>query len=261
MLVREILVEPSRTRAGRHNRAVGVRLADGSERCADVVISAADGHSTLFEMLGPTPVGRQERARFETWPTFPAIAVTSYGVRRAYPDWPASNLVRLQRPLVLAGQEVTHLSCRVFHGPAFAPPGQSVVQVLFATPFDHWNDLQHDDRARYEADKRGLAALVLERLEAHLPGIAAAVEMTDVATPYTFWRNTRNWRGAFGGWLITPERLGHPLPKTLPGLDRFYMAGRWVEPGGGVPLSLRSGRQAIQLLCHHDKVPFAATPA
>jgi phytoene dehydrogenase-like protein len=41
--VEKILVE--------HNRAVGIRLADGSEHRADAVISAADGRTTIFEML------------------------------------------------------------------------------------------------------------------------------------------------------------------------------------------------------------------
>jgi phytoene dehydrogenase-like protein len=180
-------------------------------------------------------------------------------VRRTYPGWPVNNLIRLQRPLSIGGKEVEHLSCRVFHGLPYAPPGQSVVQALFATPFDYWNELQHRDRAGYEAAKAQAADQVLDRLSAHLPGLAAAVEMTDVATPYTFWRYTRNWRGAYEGWLITPKLLGHPLPKALPGLDGFFMAGQWVEPGGGVPLSLCSGRQVVQLLCHRDKIPFATT--
>ena len=59
---------------------------------------------------------------------------------------------------------------------------------------------------------------------------------------------------------MTPEQSRRPLPKTLPGLDGFYMAGQWVEPGGGVPTVLASGRQGVQLICHRDKVPFAPSP-
>ena len=36
----------------RNNQAVGVILTDGSENFADVVISAADEHSTIYKMLG-----------------------------------------------------------------------------------------------------------------------------------------------------------------------------------------------------------------
>src|SRR5690606_1646088 len=34
-----------------NDRAVGVRLADGTERRADYVVAAADGHATIFELL------------------------------------------------------------------------------------------------------------------------------------------------------------------------------------------------------------------
>jgi len=47
--------------------------------------------------------------------------------------------------------------------------------------------------------------------------------------------------------------------RTLPGLANFYMAGQWVMPGGGVPPSLYSGRQVIQLICHQDRKPFVTT--
>jgi len=252
--VEEILVEPAQGR--RRARATGVRLADGSEQRAGVVVSAADGHSTLFEMLGGRYGGAEARERYERWSTFPPIGIASFGVRHTYPDWPAETLIRLQRPLSVGGQEVAALMCCVLRGPAFAPPGKAAIKVYFEAGFDYWNDLQHADRARYDAQKAQVAAQVLERLDAHLPGIAGAVEMTDVATPYTFWRYTRNWRGAYEGWLMTPEQSMRSLPKTLPGLDRFYMAGQWVEPGGGVPTALFSGRQVVQLICQRDKVPF-----
>ena len=44
--VKEIIVE--------NDRAVGVRLADGTEHRADVVVSAGDGHSTILQVAGRT---------------------------------------------------------------------------------------------------------------------------------------------------------------------------------------------------------------
>ncbi len=35
-----------------HDKAVGVRSADGTEHRSDITISAADGHATIFDMLG-----------------------------------------------------------------------------------------------------------------------------------------------------------------------------------------------------------------
>lgn len=43
------------------------------------------------------------------------------------------------------------------------------------------------------------------------------------------------------------------MSKTLPGLKNFYMAGQWVEPGGGVPTAAMSARNVTQIICEQDK--------
>ena len=50
--------------------------------------------------------------------------------------------------------------------------------------------------------------------------------------------------------------MGRGMDKTLPDLDNFYMAGQWVEPGGGVPTAASSARTAIQMVCKADGVEF-----
>jgi phytoene dehydrogenase-like protein len=57
------------------------------------------------------------------------------------------------------------------------------------------------------------------------------------------------------------ELAGVRIEKQLAGLEGFYMAGQWVEPGGGVPTALMSGRQAVQLLCADEGSLFRAKGA
>jgi phytoene dehydrogenase-like protein len=83
--------------------------------------------------------------------------------------------------------------------------------------------------------------------------------MVDVATPLTFWRSARAWRGAFEGWL--PSNTFTHVSKQLPGLEGFYMAGQWVEPGGGVPMAIMSGRHVIEILCSHLQRAFVSEPS
>jgi len=250
-LVEEILVEG--------DRAVGIRLADGSEHRGDVVISAADGYSTIYKMLGGKYIDDSIKEQYDTWKLFTPILMVSFGVAQPFAGQPSEHALRLQKPLLVGGRQVDSMSCRLFNRDAtLAPAGKTVVQMLLDADFDYWNALQAD-RPRYQAEKERVAAEVLDRLEAHWPGLLARVEMTDVATPYTFWRYTRNQRGAFEGWLMTPAQLSKPLRKTLPGLENLYMAGQWVEPGGGVPTALYSGRQVAQLICHRDGKPFVTT--
>jgi phytoene dehydrogenase-like protein len=75
----------------------------------------------------------------------------------------------------------------------------------------------------------------------------------------TWERYTGNWRASFEGWLMTTKTFGMRMSKTLPGLESFYMAGQWVEPGGGVPTAAMSGRNVLQIICHRDKKPFVTT--
>ena len=246
--VKEILVE--------NDRAVGVRLADGSEHRADIVVSAGDGHSTIFKLLGGRYVDRQIQQRYENWKLLSPVVTISYGVAREFPEEPALNFLLLKNPVSVGGVTVDGFPLRLFnYSRKFAPPGKTVVQALLHTDWNFWNDLQND-RPRYDAEKQRVAAEVLTRLEAFYPGITAQVELTDVATPYTTWRYTLNRQGASMGWLPTPKAMRTQLPKTLPGLSNFYMAGQWVAPGGGVPPCLYSGRHVIQLLCRCDGKRF-----
>lgn len=239
------------------DRAVGVRLADGTEHRADAVVSAADGHSTIFEMLGGRYVNDKIKSRYATWKTFDPLLMISYGVAQEFPDEPPFSTLLLEQPLTIGPRTVDGIMVRIFnYSPRFAPLGKTVIQVELETEWDYWNDLQRQGRAHYDAEKERVAAEVLQRLEAHFPGISSRVEVTDVSTPYTTWRYTLNHEGAWMGWLMTPEAMRTSIERMLPGLSGFCMAGQWVMPGGGVPSCLYSGRHAVQLLCHQDGRPF-----
>jgi len=246
------------------DKAVGVRLASpegtlrsGEEHRADAVISAADGYSTLFQMLDGRYADKKVRARYRDWQLIKPWVMLSFGVGREFPGEPHFTLFRLAEPITVGPQKVELLGLRIFnYSPHFAPAGKTVIQPSFESEWDYWHDLQQRDRAAYEAAKEQVAAEVLHRLEAYYPSLSSHVEMTDVATPYTTWRYTLNYRGAYMGWLPTGPQLMTLLPRTLPGLANFVMAGQWVIPGGGVPTSLLSGRDAVRILCKRAGKPF-----
>jgi phytoene dehydrogenase-like protein len=111
----------------------------------------------------------------------------------------------------------------------------------------------------YKAEKEMTAKRVLEGLNEVWPGIKDQVEMTNVATPYTWWRYTRNRQGAFEGFAVIGKIFTTRVKRTLPGLNNFLMAGQWVVPGGGVIPALVSGKHAAMLLCRRDGKTFSST--
>lgn len=250
--VEEIIVEGG--------SAVGVRLRDGSVHRADIVISACDLHSTLNRMLGGKYTSPRMRAMFEGWKMFNPILIASFGLKGRLPEYPPANVLILKEPLMAGGKAADVLEVRDFsYDPVISADGRRVVQALVETDYDYWAELRKEPE-RYKKAKEDFAAETLKRLECLYPGISGMVEMTDVATPYTFVRYTRNYRGAFEGWIMSRRSLAKPVEKTLPGLGNFYLAGQWVEPGGGVPTAILSGRGVIQIICRDKGVKFAVSP-
>lgn len=252
--VTEILVED--------DQAVGIRLADGREQRFDTVVSAADLHSTVYEMLGGTYADDSVRSWFSDLTPFPPLVFIGVGVAREFPDEPrvASGAhLDLGQPLHIGSQTVARLHYRMMnYDPTLAPAGKTVITCMLPVDYDYWKDLAKD-RAAYEAQKNAIADALVKALDGRFPGLADQVEVANVATPTTFERYTGNWRGSFEGWLPTPSILTTEMPKTLPGLDCFYLAGQWVAPGGGLPAGVMTGRHVTQLICHKDGRRFQTT--
>ncbi len=242
------------------DRAVGVRLEDGSEHRADYVISAADGYTTIFDMLDGKYTDQKIRGYYDSLPIFPPLIHVALGLDRSFEDLPHSVAgidYPLDEPVTIAEKEHKRLGVQIYNfDSTLAPPGKTVMTVMFYSDYDYWRSLQEDPN-HYKAEKEQIAEKVVALLDRRFPGLADQVEMSDVATPITYNRYTGNWQGSYEGWLITTKTFGMRMSKTLPGLANFYMCGQWVEPGGGVPIVALSGRNVIQLICKRDKKPFA----
>jgi phytoene dehydrogenase-like protein len=259
--VDKILVEPGSGQDA--DRVVGVRLTDGSEHRADVVISAADGHATIFDMLGGKYVSDKVRGYYENLPIFPPIVQVSLGIARDLSDQPHSVNYPLDQPISIAGKSIKRLGFRHYgYDPTLAPEGKSIVEFMFPSNHSYWKELSEDPE-RYDAEKKDIAIKVIDQLEVRFPGIADQVEAVDVATPLTYERYTGNWQGSMEGWLPTTETadmmMGKGMDKTLPGLDRFYMIGQWVEPGGGLPPAATSARGVVERICKQDGKSFVTS--
>ena len=93
---------------------------------------------------------------------------------------------------------------------------KTLLVVMFANGFRVLEETSRE-RSAYKAEKENIADRVVAMLDKRFPGLAAQVEMRDVATPTTFVRYTGNWKGSFEGWQVTPDtwRFGKVMRKTL----------------------------------------------
>jgi phytoene dehydrogenase-like protein len=193
---------------------------------------------------------------------FSPLIYVGLGVARSFDDVPPSIgglAYPLDKPIVIAGKEQPVLCARVYNfDPTLSPQGKNVLIVQYTTDYEYWQKLRQEPE-RYKAEKGRICDDVIAGLEQRFPGITAQIEMRDVATPMTWERYTGNWRGSYEGWMFSAESLISSMSKTLPGLDSFYMAGQWVNPGGGMPTAAMSGNHTIQYLCNKDRKKFITT--
>lgn len=110
--------------------------------------------------------------------------------------------------------------------PSLAPPREHLVILTTLIPYDvgvswRW------EKARY-------AELLLNEIEAVIPGFRDHITFAEGASPRTMERYTLNLTGAIYGWEVSPKqvgpkRLGHQTP-----IRGLYLSGHWTQPGGGV---------------------------
>jgi len=246
--VEEILVKDG--------QATGVRLTDGSLHQADLVISAADGHATLFQMLNGQYNDDEITALYTYGKTYPTSVQVSLGVAYDLSDQPHHLLIQLNTPVEIAGRQKSKFLLRHYCADkSLAPVGKSIVTTLLTSDYEHWQAL-YADPALYKAAKEKIASEFIRVFEERFPEARGKVEVVDVATPLTYTRYSDAWKGAYMGWLSTPEQPIFSIPARLPGLKGFHMTGQWTNPRGGLPNALVTARRSIMQICQEDGKEF-----
>jgi phytoene dehydrogenase-like protein len=243
------------------NRAVGVRLEDGSEHRADMVVSNADGRRTILDMLE----GRYISERIRGWcaeddAETPWAVHVFLGVDRDLSCEPSALVMLLDQPVTIAGHTADSLEMQIFDSDmGMAPQGKGVIKVELVSSYPYWKRLA-EDRHRYDEEKEKVADTVISILERELfPGIRQQVEAIDVPTLLTWER----YMGGTHGFQNMPVKkqnfyaafLGRYF-STLPGLENFYMVGVWATMGGALFFNAISGRKLVNHLCKQDGKRF-----
>jgi phytoene dehydrogenase-like protein len=251
--VEKILVES--------DHAVGVRLYNDEIHHADYVISACDGRGTIFDMLDGVYTDKRIKKMYDGHLSTHSMMQVSLGVKRdlsAEPHW-VTHL--LDEPVLVAGEPRHEIGVKHYcFDKSLAPEGKSVIEIIVRSNYAYWQRIY--GRRLYDTEQSQVSGIVVDHLERWHPGIKKDIEFVDEATPLSYERYTGNWMGSTVGWLMTKETMPmliKGIPKTLPRLKNFYMAGQWVEPGGSVPLAAASGKNVIQLICAGDGKKFAVT--
>ncbi len=199
---------------------------------AGTVVSNADLHLTLNELLPPEVVDPAFRAQVEPLRcSFPCF-LSHIGLRGVTPE----VLERAQGYYwntwdpELVGRN--GLRCKVFaptlYEPRMAPEGKQIVILQKVL------DIEHPEFGSWAADKAAVEAYVTDALEAAVPGIREQIEVQTSASAQTSWRFTLNTKGSMLGWEMSPDQLGLLRPDTRGPVPGLHLVGHWTRPGGGI---------------------------
>ena len=174
-----------------NNRAVGVRLVDGSEHRSDIVISDVFAPTAIFGMLNGQYVDESLRRQFSKPVDDRSMGIQVFlGVARDLSTEPRALVLFLEKPVKIADREHDRLDVELFgYDSSMAPDGKSVLKVLLTTSYSFWKELRKQPE-KYRAEKQRVSATVLEVLEKRFPRVTEQIEAVDVSTPMTMERYT-----------------------------------------------------------------------
>ncbi|MCP8311303.1 MAG: NAD(P)/FAD-dependent oxidoreductase [Candidatus Methylarchaceae archaeon HK01M] len=244
------------------NVACGIELENGEKHNTDIVVSAADGHYTIFEMLEEKYKDKNildlyynEKFEPQTSTVYVSIGVSRTFEDESYKPW---LFFPLEEPLIIDDKTQMNEIAVTIHNfdPSAAEPGKTVLTLMLdcKNP-EYWINLRKTDKNKYNEKKEHIAKDVILFLEKRFGNIESNVEVCDIATPATYARYTNNWKGSTIGWQDPEVFITKTIKKEIEGLMNFYMCGQWVGDGG-LPMALTSGRNVAQIICKRDKKSF-----
>lgn len=206
-------------------RVTGIRMADGQELHAPVVVSDAGAVTTYAHLLEDVPAISHVRADVQRLPPSPAHLSLYVGLDLSSADaaLPKANLwVHPSRDHDASWQRVVndseapmalYISFPSAKDPTFEEryPNHATVEVLTFMPYEHfarWEGTKWAKRgADYDALKTRLKDRMLDAMYQHVPGARGHVAHAELSTPLSTRHFTNHARGEAYGLGHTPARF------------------------------------------------------
>ncbi len=140
----------------------------------------------------------------------------------------------------------------------FAPQGHSVITFAinqFDPELAKWEELVKD-RDKYTQEKERIGKEVIRAMEGRFPQMKGKLKLLDVASPQTYQRYCNAYRGAFMGFWPTLSGKSLSHSGRIKGLKNLMLSGQWLQPPGGLPVALITGKDTIMRICKREKINF-----
>jgi phytoene dehydrogenase-like protein len=240
-----------------NNKATGVHFSDGTTIKADYVIAANDVRVTFDELLKGKYRDEQFEMRYNNSADYglPSSIQVAFGVSADMSSYP-TTMVFGTESYEIAGKQLEGMGIKNYaYESSFAPEGCTVVtSMINQTDKDYiyWERLSKD-KAAYKNEKQRIANLLQVRIEKRFPELKGKLTVLDVATPMTYHRYTGAHHGAWMAFMMTPKSKSMMHSGKIKGLKNCYLTGQWLQPPGGLPVAVTTGKFTVQRICKKEK--------
>lgn len=241
------------------NKAVGVKLSDGSKMYGDYVISCIDAGYTVNKLLlGQYKTGYNKRLINPKKYQCPSCCFVSLAIEDL-PEFISPVNFRVS-PFEVGASTIETINLRSYvFDKTFTKGNKQVCTVLvdqYSDDYEIWNDLYKNNRSLYFAKKQELGVNIVDRIVSRFPELEGKIEVLDVATPRTYKNYCNSTKGAYMSFLFNEKTGLYNTNGKVRGLKNFYIGSQWAQSPGGLPIAMACGMFAVQRICKKENVAF-----
>lgn len=240
----------------------GLICANGDSHQGDYFIHACDARFLYHNILRDKYNDSKYELRFNNPKLYPLASniYVALGYAGRMDDIPRCLRFPVEGSSIKQNnQPIEHIQMTHYaYESSFAPEGHTVITVAinqFEPELLAWADLARTPE-EYQREKNRIGEEVLAALETRFPEMKSRLTLLDVASPQTYTHFCNAYRGAFMGFWPTLKGKSLMHSGKINGLSNLVLSGQWLQPPGGLPIAVITGRDSIYRLCHKDKKSF-----
>lgn len=243
----------------KNKRAVGVKIKQNEIIYGKFIVSNVDATFTFKKLLDYS--NNYENKMIKKLKVSPSAFVVYLGINKKldikekhYATWHFSTYdIEKSYSEHIRPSALPHFNYLLFDFPSLvdstlAPKDKSTLRILVGAEYSRrniWN--------KY---KNIISNLIIEKANYFVTDIQKHIEIKEIATPHSFYKFTRNNRGALFGWASTPTQIERKLFPALTSLKNLYLTGHWVTSGmgqGGISTVALSGKATAKYIIRDTK--------
>ncbi|MBI9032422.1 NAD(P)/FAD-dependent oxidoreductase [bacterium] len=240
-----------------------LKCSNGKSFSGDYFIAACDAKVLYKRLLNGKYDDPNFQKRFNNPQVYPLasniyVGIGYKGTMSNIPRtlrFPVDSLNIKQNDKAVTHLQMTHYA----YEKEFAPEGHSIITLAinqFEPELLAWEELVKDED-QYKQEKKRIGREIIRALEIRFPYMKDKLTLLDVASPQTYHRYCNAYRGAFMGFWPTLSGKGLTHTGRIKGLNNIVLSGQWLQPPGGLPVALITGKDTIMRLCKTEKIKFS----